>query len=162
MKRLLIPILGVLALAGFAFWWFSPGQVIKRRTQSLLETLTLDPGSGRASRQMGVYPLNALLAAEVELNTPTIDQANGTFERSEIESGFTWLCQQAKQTRFDLRRIHSLEVNGDRGVVDFSLDALVELPTYRPADGAYRVTYEWRREDDAWRLFKATWIEENP
>jgi hypothetical protein len=162
MKRLLIPILSVLAIAAFAFWWFSPGQVIKRRTRSLLETLTFDSSTGRASRQMGAYSLNALLASEVELNTPTIDQANGTFERSEIESGFTWLCQQAKQTRFDLRRIHSIEVNGDRGVVDFSLDALVELPTYRPADGAFRVTYEWRREDDAWRLFKATWIEENP
>ena len=47
-------------------------------------------------------------------------------------------------------------------MVVFSLDALVELPTYRPADGSYRVTYEWRREDDAWRLFRATWLEENP
>jgi hypothetical protein len=162
MKRLLVPTLTVLMLTALAIWWFSPAQVLKRRTHSLLETLTLDSGSGRASRQMGVYSLNALLASEVELDTPTIDQANGTFERPQIESAFSWLCQQAKQTRFDLQRFHSVEVNGDRGVVVFSLDALVELPTYRPADGSYRVTYEWRREDDAWRLFRATWLEENP
>ena len=162
MKRLLIPSLAVVVFSAFAFWWFSPGQVLKRRTLSLLETLTFDSGSGRASRQMGVYSLNALLAAEVELNTPTIDQANGTFDRAEIESAYTWLCQQARQTRFDMRRIHSIDVSGDRGVVVFSLDALVELPTYRPADGTYRVTYEWRREEDAWRLVRATWLEENP
>lgn len=161
MKRLLIPSLIVLALAAFAFWWFSPGQVIKRRTHSLLETLTFESGSGSASRQMGVYSLNALLAAEVELNTPTIEQANGTFERSELESAFTWLGRQAKQTRFDLQRIHSIEVSGDRAVIEFSLEALVELPTYRPADGAYRVTYEWQREKDGWRLIRATWLEDN-
>ena len=162
MKRLLIPSLAFVVISAFALWWFSPGQVLKRRTLSLLETLTFDSGSGRASRQMGVYSLNALLAAEVELNTPTIDQANGTFDRAEIESAYTWLCQQARQTRFDMRRIHSIDVSGDRGVVVFSLDALVELPTYRPADGTYRVTYEWRREEDAWRLVRATWLEENP
>lgn len=161
MKRFLVPAFIVLLLAACGFWWFSPAQVIKRRTSSLLETLTFEAGSGRASRQMGVYSLNALLAKEVELNTPTIEQANGTFERSDIESAFTWLCQQAKQTRFDMGSIHSIEVEGDRAMIEFSLEALVELPTYRPADGAYRVTYEWIREENEWRLARATWLEEN-
>jgi hypothetical protein len=162
MKRLMIPALVVALLAALAVWWFSPAQQIKRRTNSLLETLTLDAGTGRAARQMGVYSLNALLAAEVELDTPTIDQANGTFDRADLESAYTWLCGQARQMRFDMRRIHSIEVSGDRGTVEFSLEALVELPTYRPADGGYRVTFEWRREEDSWRLARATWLEENP
>jgi hypothetical protein len=160
MKRMMIPALALALLAGFAVWWFSPAQVIKRRTNSLLETLTLDAGTGRAARQMGVYSLNALLAAEVQLETPTIDQANGTFDRADLESAYTWLCGQARQMRFDMRRIHSIDVTGDRGIVEFSLEALVELPTYRPADGNYRVTFEWRREEDTWRLARATWLEE--
>ena len=55
---------------------------------------------------MGVYSLNALLASEVELENPTIEEANGTFERSEMESAFSWLCEQAKQTRFELEKFH--------------------------------------------------------
>ncbi len=159
MKRLIFPLLVVALLAAFLFWWFSPGQILKRRTRSLLETLTMDAGAGRSTRQMGVYSLNALLAPEVELNTPTIQQANGTFERADLESAYAWLCQQAKQTRFELDRFESVSIIGNRGEVAFSLDALVELPTYRPADGRYQVTFRWQREDDNWRLAAATWLE---
>lgn len=159
MKRFAITAAALLALAGFLVWWFSPVQVLKRRTLSLLETLTMDAGTGKSTRQLGVYSLNALLAPEVELRTPTIAQANGTFERSELESAFSWLCQQAKQTRFELDEFHSVEIAGDRGEVVFSLDALVELPAYRPADGRFQVTFHWQRVEEVWRLTSAEWLE---
>ncbi len=160
MKRLIISAAALLVLAAFLFWWFSPTQVLKRRTLSLLETLTMDAGTGKSTRQLGAYSLNVLLAREVELSTPTIDQANGTFERSELESAFSWLCQQAKHTRFELDEFRSVNISGDRGEVLFSLDALVELPTYRPVDGNFGVTFRWQREEDTWRLTGAEWLEE--
>lgn len=160
MKRLIIPAAALLVLAAFLFWWFSPTQVLKRRTLSLLETLTMDAGTGKSTRQLGAYSLNALLAREVELSTPTIDQANGTFERSELESAFSWLSQQAKQTRFELEEFRSVNISGDRGEVLFSLDALVELPTYRAVDGHFGVTFRWQREEETWRLTGAEWLEE--
>jgi hypothetical protein len=162
MKRLLVPALALAVMTVLALWWFSPTQVIKRKTHSLLETMTLDSGTGRATRQMGVYSLNSLLAAEVELHSPSIREAHGTFDRADIESAYSWLCQQARQTKFDLRRIHAINVSGDHGKVEFSVDALVELPSYSPADGSFRVTLDWRREDDNWRLFRASWIEGGP
>lgn len=146
-------------LTAFLLWWFSPAQVLKRRTLSLLETMTMDESAGRSSRQLGVYSLNALLASEVELVTPSISQANGTFERADLESAFTWLCQQAQKTRFEHEHFDSVNVAGDAGEVLFLLDALVELPTYRPADGVYQVRFRWRRGDDGWRLERAEWIE---
>jgi len=159
MKRFAIPSVALLLLAAFLFWWFSPTQILKRRTLSLLETLTMDAGTSKASRQLGAYSLNALLAPEVELHTPTIDEANGTFERSELESAFSWLARQAKQTRFKLDEFQSVKISGDRGEVAFSLDALVELPAYRPADGRFQVTFHWQREENAWRLAGAEWLE---
>ncbi|RPJ33841.1 MAG: hypothetical protein EHM17_08855 [Verrucomicrobiaceae bacterium] len=159
MKRLLVPAAVAVLMAGFAFWWFSPEQVLKRRTRSLLETLTMDAGTGLSSRQMGVYSLNALLAPEVQLDTPTIEQANGTFERQDLESAFSWLCRQAKQTRFELERIDSITVSGGTGEVACVLEAVVELPTYRPADGLYQVRFFWRRGEDGWRLERAMWAE---
>jgi hypothetical protein len=160
MKRPFIIAGLLLGLTGFLFWWFSPTQVLKRRTHNLLETLTLDAGASRSSRQLGVYSLNALLAPEVELSSATISEANGTFERSDIESAYTWLCNNARQSRFEAVRIESVNVAGDAGTVILTLNALVELSNYRPADGDYQVTLRWRQgEDHAWQLAAATWAE---
>jgi hypothetical protein len=159
MKRIGLPIFVLALLGAFLFWWFSPVQVVKRRTETLLETLTLQASTGVPSRQMGVYSLNSLLATEVELESDSIREANGSFERPEMESAYSWLCQQAKQTRFDLEKFHSVEIDGDQANVRFSLIALVELPSYRPADGEYEVSFRWQREDDGWKLAAAKWTE---
>lgn len=157
MKRLAISLVILALLAGFAFWWFSDTQVLKRRTQSLLTTLTLDSGKGKVGRQMGAYSLNALLAEQVQLDTPTIKEANGSFQRDELEAAYSWLCNQAKETRFELQNFRSVTVNGDKATVDLTLIGLVVLPQYRPVDGTFDVTYEWQKEKDGWRLTRATW-----
>lgn len=159
MKRIWIYVFLVVLSAGFAFWWFSPAQVLKRRTTSLFETLTLDSGTSRNGRQLAVYSLNALLASEVTLENPTITEANGTFERQEMESAFSWICQQAKQTRFELEDIESVSISGDTGEVACVLKAFVELPSVRLADGIYQARFSWRREDHQWRLERAVWME---
>jgi hypothetical protein len=89
MKRIVISGLALALLIALGLWWFSAEQVLKRRTQSLLATLTLDAGTGRASRTLATYSLTKLLAPQVELDTPTIREANGNFDRAEIESGFS-------------------------------------------------------------------------
>ena len=157
MKRLIISLAILALLGGFATWWFSDTQVLKRRTQSLLTTLTLDSGTGKVGRQMGTYSLNALLAGEVALDTPTIKEANGTIQRDELESLFSWLCNQAKETRFELLDLRSVTVNGDKATVNLTLIGLVVLPNYRPADGKYDVTFDWQKEKDGWRLTRASW-----
>jgi hypothetical protein len=157
MKRLVIFAVGMVAAVAFGIWWFSPVQVLKRRTESLLTTLTLDSGTGKAGRQMVAYSLNSLLASQVELENPEIEDANGSFERAELESAFSWLCNQARQTRFEAGKFHSVNVNGDAAKVKLSLTGLVELPTYRPADGTYDVTFDWQKEEDGWRLRRAVW-----
>jgi hypothetical protein len=159
MKRFAIPLAVAGLLVLFGVWWFSPTQVVKRRTGSLLATLTLDGGSGKVGRQMAVYSLNALLAPRIELENPTITEASGSFERSEIESAFTWLCGQARQTSFKAEKFHSIRVADGKARVEFTLTGLVELPTYRPADGKFDATFDWEKEDDGWRLARASWRE---
>jgi hypothetical protein len=157
MKRLGLPIFIAALLGAFLFWWFSPVQIIKRKTKNLLETLTLQASTGTATRQLGVYSLNALLADEVTLESTAIREANGSFERSEMESAYSWLCQQAKHTQFDLISFHSVTVSNQSAEVAFSLQAVVELPAYRPADGPYEVIFRWQHDDDGWKLASATW-----
>lgn len=160
MKRI-APVIVVIVIAlAAAIWWFSPQQVVKRRTATLLRTLTLEPGTGKASRQMGVYSLNALLAKEVTLENPAIQEANGTFDREELGSAFSWICEQARRTQFDLHSIESITVIGNQADLSFTLNALAEMPDYRPADGEYNVRFRWIRDDqEGWRLSRAQWRE---
>jgi len=157
MKRLAIVAIIAAALFAFSLWWFSPSEVVKRRTYKLLDILTFDAGGGRGARQMGVYSLNAILAPEVKLTAKSIAEANGTFERPEMESAYSWLGEQAKQTYFNLEKITSLKIKGDEAIVRFTLEALVELPTYRPADGRFQVEFRWQKLEDGWRLNEAEW-----
>lgn len=157
MKRLAITGFFLVSLVAFGAWWFSDKQVLTRRANSLMETLTMDSGTGKATRHLGAYSLNNILAPQVELDTPTIKEANGSFGREELESAYTWLCDQAKQTRFKLLEIQSIKITGETAEMKLRLEGMVELPTYRPAEGEYKVTYKWKKFNDGWRLEKASW-----
>jgi len=157
MKRYIIPLAVLILLVGFSVWWYSPTQVIKRKVSSLLSTLTLEASDGRAGRNFRGYAFHDLLAPEIELTTPTIEEANGTFDRDELDSAFSWLCNQAKQTRFEMEDLHEITIDGDKATVKLTLTGLVELPTYRPADGTYDVTFDWEKSKDGWQLTRAVW-----
>lgn len=159
MKRILIPLAAVALIAGFLVWWFSPTQVVKRRTNRLLDVMSMSEGSSPATRQLGVYSLSGLIARELVLDTPTISDANGIFERSQIESGFSWLAGNAKSSKLKIEDIESIEVNGDEATVKATIDAVVILSDYRPADGLYAVEFDWRKEEDGWRLSRALWVD---
>jgi len=159
MKRILIPLAAIAVIAGFLVWWFSPTQVVKRRTNRLMEVMSMSEGSSPATRQLGVYSLNALIARELVLDTPTISDANGIFERSQIESGFSWLAGAAKSSALKIKEIESITVNGNEATVKATIDAVVILSDYRPADGIYDVELDWRKEEDGWRLTRALWID---
>jgi len=157
MKRFLAPLLAALIGIGFAAWWFSPDQVLKRRTVRLLETLTLQRDQGKAGRQLNAYGLNALLANHVTLDSPEFPEASGEFDSVEIESAFSWLCEHALETRFTKESIESIERNEDSAMVRCVLSALVVLPTHRPADGTYVATFHWKQSEEGWRLERAEW-----
>lgn len=158
MKRLGMLVIFFVLLGAFTYWWFLPAQVLKRRTQRILHTLTLKSGTSRTNRQLGVYSLNALLSSAVQLDTPTLPDANGTFDRSEVESAFSWLSDQAIQTHFQLAKFHAVTIDGDQADVAFAIEALVELPSSRPVEGRYVVTFRWQLENDAWYLTRANWV----
>lgn len=159
MKRIVLPLAFVAILGIFAIWWFSDTQVLKRRTQSLLTTLTFEAGVGRTTRQLGAYTLNSILAPSIELETPTINEANGTFDRSDLESAYSWLCNQAKQSNFEVRKFNNISIAGQEATLNVTLFGLVELPSYRPADGTYDVVFRWKKGEDGWRLYSAKWTQ---
>ncbi len=157
MKRLIVGAGVLLVTVGFLVWWFHPDHVLKRRTRSLLDTLTLAEGAGTAARNLKAYPLNRLLAAQVELVGTGDRRADGVFSRSEVESGFSWLATNARSSSVVVRRFEAVTRDGDRGEVRVVVDARVELRDAVALDGPHDVRLGWVRGDDGWRLESAEW-----
>lgn len=160
MKKILIALTVTVVTVVFLVWFFSPEQVVKRRTGELLSTLTLAQGDGKAARQMSALKLGDLIGDELVLETPTIEEANGTHQKTEIESGFAVLTRMADFTKFEIVDYHTITVDGDTARVNAAIEAVVVLPSYRPADGMYEVELDWQKgQDGKWRLTRARWQE---
>lgn len=159
MRRPLSILALLLALIGFCVWWFSPTQVLKRRTKDLLGILSLDAGTPPASRTIGSFQLDRLLQPTVEFQVPAITDANGSFDRVEISSAFTWLCNNAKETRFKIEDLQSITINGDHATVVARLEARILLSQSQPVDGPGNATLLWKKADDGWRLERVSWQE---
>ena len=160
MKKLLIPVVALVAVVAVLVWFFSPEQVVKRRTGKLMSILTMEDSGGRNSRQLSSLGLGGLVADELELETPTIEEANGVHQRSDIESGFGGLARIANFTKFEIVEYHAITINGGDARVSATIEAVVALPSYRPADGLYEVELDWKKEKDGvWRLSRAKWQE---
>ena len=158
MKKAGIALVAALAvLVPLGMWWFSPEQAVMRRTKHLMEILTLSGVPGTPMRQAKVYSMNALLAPEVELVVPDVPDANGSFDKEEMEAAFSWICQNAKRSRFDVVAFRDVDVVGDTATVRFLTEGYMELSTGRPADGRYEVTIVWKKGGDGWRYDKIAW-----
>lgn len=153
----------ILLVAAFAplvplgMWWFSPEQAVMRRTNHLMEILTLSGVPGEPMRQAKVYSMNALLAPEVELVVPDVPDANGSFDKEELEAAFSWICQNAKRSSFDVVAFRDVDVTGDTATVRCLTEGYMELSTGRPADGRFEVTVVWKKGGDGWRYDKIAW-----
>jgi len=143
------------AVAGavlFLVWWFSPDQVVERRSRSLFRVLTIDAGTGIPARLTGMGSLDAMLADEVFIAHDALPEAEGAIGRAQIQDVFGWLCRHAKRTRFEVAGIDSIEVESPSARVDLVLEVLVELPDRRLMEGMHPVTLGWRLEGDRWVL----------
>lgn len=157
MNKILIGFLATSLLIPLGMWWFSPDQVVMRRTKHLMKVLTLSEGTGAPLRQAKVFSMNAMLASEVELVIPEVSEANGTFEKMEIESAFSWICQNAKHSRFDTAEFRNVNVDGETATVNFLAEGYLELAVGRPVDGIFDVTIVWKKGADGWRYDKVVW-----
>ena len=159
MKRLAALVAAILIFAGSCVWWFSPTQVVKRRTRDLCQILTLETGTAPASRNVGAFQLDRLLQPQLELVVPSLPEANGSFERNEVTSAFSWLCNNAKETKMKLREIESVTINGDHAEVRAKVDALVNVSIAHPINGPGNAIFTWIKSDDGWRLERLSWID---
>ncbi len=157
MKKLWIALAALVIVIPLGIGWFSPEQVLMRRAKHLMEVISLSEGTGGPLRQAKVFSMNAMLAPEVELVIPAVGEANGTFDKQELESAFSWICRNAKSSDFHVTEYRKIEINGDTAVTVIRVNGYMELPTGRPADGFFDVGIDWKKGGDGWRFDRIVW-----
>lgn len=157
MKKFLAVLILVVLLIPVGSWWFSPAQVVKRRTKHLMAVLSISEDSLGSIRKAKTYSMNGLLAPYVTLDIPGTSEANGIFEKEAIESGFSWICENTKSSNFGVSEFRSLEINGNNATVNILVEGYMELFTMRPVDGLHDVTITWKKGGDGWRFNRVDW-----
>ena len=157
MKRALAGAAAVVAAAAFTLWWFSDRQVVKRRTASLLDTVTIEAGSSPIGRGLQAAGIDGFLAPHVTLEVPS-EEASGTHSRDDIAAGFRYVAEHAHSTRFGIERLASITMAGDHALVVATLDAEVRFnQRQHPLIAArYRTEFEWHQLDGRWRIARVT------
>lgn len=151
MKRLIVGLAVLAAVVGFALWWFSPRQVVMRRTRALLDTVTVDAGSGNASRGLQASGIDGFLAKNVKLEVPD-EEASGSWSRDLVGAGFRYVAVECDFTRFELESIESLQIEEDKAVLDGWVDAEVQVDKKTRVSGRYRTEFTWTRGDSKWQI----------
>ena len=154
MKKLIILAAAAVILIPLGMWWFSPEQIIIRRTKHLMEVLTIGESTGRPFRQAKVFSMNAMLAPEISISISEISDANGTFDKQEVESAFSWICQNAKRSEMSIIDFGDITITDDEAEVEVMVDALFELPAGHSVSGNYVMTVDWVKTGDGWRFEK--------
>lgn len=154
MKKWIILVIAA-SVAASCLWWFSPEQVIRRRTLSFFDVISVDVSKPPTTRALAVYQLHPYLAPEVEISSSAHEDASGTFVRDELESAFSSICQHAVQCRFYEAQISDVAIDGKRATVSVSLQVKLEFQSLKVADGPFRAKLEWERGEKNWLLVRA-------
>jgi hypothetical protein len=160
MKRVAIPAI-VLILAGLAFWWFSPTQVLKRRTASFIDTARVPVSMSDLGRSARGRHLADYFAPSIEVESPEnlAHEVGRTFTRDEaaaLYSGVARYCREVSITDLEFVSVGS---KNDEARVVFTADTIVDLPNRRPVDGLVTVESRWRKVDGDWLLEAFEWTE---
>jgi hypothetical protein len=159
-KNTLIIIVGallLLLLIPFSMWWSSDERAVKRRSNHLMDVLTISADTGGVFRQAKVFSINGILAPQLEIESSTIPEANGSFEKDRIEAAFSWICRNAKESEFEITEFVEIEVEGDSAMVKARVEGFIDLSSRRPVDGLSDVILHWVKRDGEWVLTKMTW-----
>jgi hypothetical protein len=138
-------------------WWNSEERVVKRRSQHLMDVLTISPDTRGMFRRVKAFSMNGILTSQFEIQSSTIAEANGFFDRAEMESAYAWICGNAKESKFKIIEFSEVKIEGDRADVVAKVEGFIEINGKRPTDGVSEVTLFWEKSDEDWLLRKVIW-----
>ncbi|MES2982076.1 MAG: hypothetical protein V4727_07160 [Verrucomicrobiota bacterium] len=138
-------------------WWFSEERVVKRRSDHLMDVLTISAETGGVMRYAKALSINGVLAPEFEIESTTVKAANGTFPSHQIESAYSWICSNTSESEFEITEFRDVKIEGNRATVIATVEGFIDIKGDRPVDGTSDVTLYFQKTDGSWLLTKVIW-----
>lgn len=158
-KYLLLAGILLVILIPLGMWWFSEERVVKRRSDHLMDVLTISADTGGVMRYAKALSINGVLAPQFDIESLTIKEANGSFPKDQIESAYSWICSNTKESEFEITEFREVKIEGNGATVIATVEGFIDLKGARPVDGSSDVTLYWQKTDGSWLLTKVIWNE---
>lgn len=160
MKRLLIYVaINVLVVGLFQWWYQQPRRVVERKLGHLIEDLSIAPTTSRSSRLLKSSTIHSYFEDPLEISSP-FDELNGSFTESDIDSGFAYLTESAREISIQREGDFETSLEGQHASVVF--DATIKVVISRQERAVHqrcRVTTHWRKSKDGWLIHSSDWQE---
>lgn len=156
MRRLLLPLVLFLVLAGsFGWWWYQPERVIARRITSLLESAAVEETTSDIARTTRGSAIEGYLAPNVTIHgtDETNEYVEGPQSRDSLVASYTAAARGSRRISFEAPVVEELTLSGDVARAKVSVDTIIELQNgERPVDGMLRLDMEWKKIEKQWVL----------
>lgn len=163
MRRLFVPLLVLLVLAGsFGWWWYQPERVVARRIVSLFEAAEVEDTASDLSRTTRGSAIEGFLAPNVTIRgtEETEEYLDGPQSRDSLVANYTLAAKNCRRISFEPPEVDEVTVTGETAHAKARVDAIVELNNNeRPADGILHLDMEWKKIDGKWVLSSVSWTE---
>ena len=163
MRRPVIVAVAVILAVGFTVWWNSSTQVVKRRTKSLVTTLTIPTTEQGAARKIRAMSLDGFLDDSIQVVAKNIPDLEEPLDRDQINSAFSYFCDRAVSSDFTLKKFQSVDIHGEEASVKALISVRLNLPGGdHGVNGNHEVTLLWQHGKDAWKLKSVEWQKVGP
>ena len=133
--------------------------MLERRLDKFIETLSFDKSTTRASRLVKSTTIGQYFDQQVEITSP-IDEATGNFSPEDLNSAYSYLCENAQEIVIERAAELRTEINGDHATQKFEADVNVAISRWlKGLNGRYHVTIHWRKSEEGWKIHSTAWQE---
>lgn len=149
----------LLVLGLFAWWYYRPHRVLERKIDSLISTLNFQPSTSRSARLIKSSSISKYFDEQVEITSP-IDDANGNFSPADLNSGYSFLSENAREITIVRVAEIEAEIKSEHATQKFDVEAKVSVSRWlKSLDGRYAVTVHWRKTKQGWKIHSSDWKE---
>ncbi|MGB0775920.1 MAG: DUF4440 domain-containing protein, partial [Akkermansiaceae bacterium] len=150
MKKPLIILAAILVVAvSFSIWWYSPTQVVKRKSQALIQTLTIHSDDGKTERASKNQTFSSLIGSPftAEVSTAMLSRKMGASEATESHLVLTQVCSSSSLEISNME----IETSGDSITVTGAAKVHVSIKDGGSHSESGKATLIWKQQDNEWK-----------
>lgn len=163
-RQITIAALLVMVIMAFAFWWYSPAQVLKRRCNHFFNVISFTEKMKPETRQLRVMELGEFLDTNVVLSGKDLpDEISNPAPSDELQAIFACVCDACRFVTITERNMEFIGIDGKTATVQATIKLAIDHPEgAKLFNGTHRLMISWQHAAQRWRITKVSWEKLSP